>query len=76
MMPVTGRSSVKRAFEENHDLKSPLPGNWYEVRISLVEALALKLIDTVRADAIITEAQANGLEVRPPAEAGGAPNYK
>ena len=76
MMPVSGRSSVKRAFEEKHDLKSPLPGNWSEVRISLVEALALNLIGTMRADTILAEAQANGLEVRPPVEAGGAPNYE
>ena len=41
-----------------------------------MEALALNLIDTVRADAILAEAQANGLEVRPPAEAGDAPNYE
>ena len=53
-----------------------MPGNWSEVRISPVEALALNLIDTVRADAILAEAQANGLEVRPPVEAGGAPNYE
>ena len=76
MMPVSSRSSAKRAFEEKHAPQNPLPGNWPQVRLSVVEALALKLIDTVRADTILAEDQANGLEVRPPVEAGGEPNYE
>ena len=61
MIPVSSSSSAKRAFEEKHALQSPLPGNWSQVRLSVVEALALKLIDTMRADAILAEDQANGL---------------